>query len=77
MEGRAGNVLPAIVSERTDSEGHYYGTEMYTISNYFYKLQHLIDDSIIRIWNDALLTADEGDRSVALLGILGEETGEE
>lgn len=77
LEGRDGNVLPAIVSERTDSEGHYYGTEMYTVSNYFYKLQHLIDDSIIRVWNDALLTADKDDRTVELLSILGEETGEE
>lgn len=55
LEGQGGNVLPAVIIKRTDSEGPYYGTEMYAVSNYFYKLQHLIDDSVIRVWNDACL----------------------
>lgn len=72
LESQGGNVLPAVITKRTDSEGPYYGTEMYAVSNHFYKLQQLIENSVIRVWNGALLTADENDGATALLTILGE-----
>ena len=50
-------ILPSEIRNETTDVGIYHGTDIYAISRLFLKMQHCLQYSIIRKWNDALLVS--------------------
>lgn len=76
LENNDSKVL-AIQSREACCEGPYVDTDIYRISGVFYTMQHMLDQFIIRRWDDSLITSNDWNmQKKAVLNMISENIGD-